>query len=316
MNVFITGASGYIGGAVARELQKKGHNIIALARTNSTAKALQAKGYTAILGDLLQPDKWQKQAAQANVFIHCAQVRLGKRIGKRWLQQAAHADRVAFTGIVEAATRSSHCTAIIYTSGISVVGDYGSEWTDENTPLKPSTTVGSYHVQGEQLAREAHSRGLPVVVIRPSLPVSAAGTFSDFFLAQAAQGKLRYIGNGQNFCPTVHLEDLAQAYVLAVENPPVGETLIVSDNNPLTMEDFSNALTQQFGKGKAKSAPKWLVSVLAGKPLANLLSSSFRVKNDKAKKLLGWKPHHPTFYDALAQVLQQSDATLHRSGKA
>jgi nucleoside-diphosphate-sugar epimerase len=303
VKIFLTGASGYVGGAVAQKLKSKGNYVIALARNNESAIQLEELGYTVIKGDMLSPQNWQSQAAEADTFIHCAQLRFGKRVGMSWVDKAAAADQAAWRGIITAAKQSKNCKAIIYTSGISVVGDYNGQWTDESTTPKPSQTVGSYHLQGEQLAREALRDGLPVIIIRPSLPVSSGGTFASFFLSQAEKGKLQLVGDGKNYWPTIHLEDLVNAYALALEVRPIGETIIVSDDNPLTMKEFSNTLLHQFGKGKAKSAPKWLVSLFAGAPIANLLVSSFRVRNHKAKKILGWNPQYPTFYEALKEMM-------------
>lgn len=300
MKIFITGATGYIGSAVARELKKRGNEIIALVRTEHSASQVKQAGYLPVMGDMLQPGQWKAEAAKADAFIHCAQIRFGKRVGADWVRRAAEADQVCLKGLIEAAKQNRKIKALIYTSGISVVGDYRDEWTDENTAPKRGITVGSYHLNGERLIVQAFKDGLPAFSLRPSLPISSAGTFANFFLSPAAK---RYVGDGENFFPTVHLADLANGYALALESAPAGECIILSDDEPYRMKRFLNTILQELGGGETKSIPHWLISLLAGKPLANLLISSYRVKNIKAKKILGWKLLYPTFKDSIKQAV-------------
>ncbi len=305
MKIFITGATGYVGSAVALKLSSNNHDIIALARSESSAAKLEKLGYKVVRGDLTDPSHWIKQASQADAYIHCAQLRFGKRVPLSWVKKAADADKTGFMGLVKAAKLNRNSKIIIYTSGISAVGHYGDRWTDENTIAKESRTVGSYHLETERLIPNLLKEGLPIVVLRLSLPVSTSGTFATYFLNQAAKGKLRYVGDGQNYWPTIHMDDLTNAFVKVIDNPPIGETLIISDDNPLRMREFSELLMKQFGHQKVKSAPKWIVFLFAGKALGKLLVSSYRVRNHKAKKLLDWKPAFPTFRESLIQVIKE-----------
>jgi 2-alkyl-3-oxoalkanoate reductase len=306
MKIFITGATGYIGSNLANALSKRGHTIMALARSEDSANQLRSLNYEVIRGNVAHPDEWIGLASRAEILVHVAQLRIGKRVGHGWVKKALLADTLALQGLTAAAKLNPSTKAIFYTSGISVVGDHASEWVDESTQPLPGKTIGSYHLETERRIKERVADGYPFVIIRSSLPVSAAGTFASFFLEQARKGKLQYAGTGNNFWPTIHMDDLIEGYCMAIEKPPVGETLILSDDNPVTMKEFSEQLMNAFGHTKTKSASKWLVSLFAGEPLANLLVSSYRVRNDKAKRILGWQPRYRTFRESLQQVIARN----------
>jgi nucleoside-diphosphate-sugar epimerase len=299
--VFITGATGLLGSAVAAAFSRRGHPITALVRREEQREALRAKGYRTVVGDLCEPAAWQHEAAAADVLIHLAIVRSGKRLGQSWVAAAIAAERIGMRGLIAAASQGGRCRALVHTSGISIYGDHGDEWIDESSPLRPGA-IGRLKLAGECLAREAAEAGLPAFSLRPGLTYAAAGVFRDFFLAQAAKQKFNYIGTGAAFHSMVHLDDLVAAYALAVERPPIGEALNLTDNEPLRWREFADVLLAEFGGGKAKGAPPWLVSLFAGRPLVEMLTSSYRVRNARAKERLGWNPKHSSLRDGIRLV--------------
>lgn len=144
-----------------------------------------------------------------------------------------------------------------------------------------------------------------VVVLRPGLPYAAAGTFASFFLAGAARGKFQHVGTGENFFPCEHLDDLALAYALAVEKPPAGQVIAVVDDDPPRLKELGRTLLDHLGGGRLSAAPVWLAGLLAGRPLAEMLADSYRVRNDRAKALLGWRPRFATLREGLPAVVEE-----------
>lgn len=302
MRIFMTGVTGLVGGAVARALKDGGHDVRALVRTKESAALASARGYAPVLGDMTVPEAWIGEAAEADGLIHLGALRTPKRLGRAWAQRAGAADRIAFEGLLEAARQGGRARAICYTSGISVFGDHGDNWIDEDAELRPGT-IGSIKRAGEQMAMEAFRSGLPAFCVRPGLVYGADGVFRDFFLAPASKGKLSYIGNGQAFHSTIFVGDLARAYALAIEQPPAGRALNMVDDLPLRWRELGRLLQAGFGGGEPKSAPTWLVSLFAGRPLVEMLTASYRVRNEKTKDALSWQPENPTLADGLAAVI-------------
>jgi nucleoside-diphosphate-sugar epimerase len=140
------------------------------------------------------------------------------------------------------------------------------------------------------------------VVLRPGFTYGPAGTFAEFFIKEAKKGFYPYPGNGSNFIPWIHIDDLAQAYVLAATDPPIGEVIHVVDDEPVRLADFARTLVKAAGGGRSMGMPKWLVSLIAGAPLVEMLTASYRAKNDKAKSLLGWTPQYANVKAGLPSV--------------
>ena len=118
--------------------------------------------------------------------------------------------------------------------------------------------------------------------------------FVDHFLKPASRGTFQYVGSGANYQPTVHIEDLANAYALALAKPPIGTIVNIVDDEPLPNRMLGELLLEAFGGGRAKSAPAWLVGMFAGVPLARMLTASYRARNTRARDLLGWVPRRPS----------------------
>jgi nucleoside-diphosphate-sugar epimerase len=304
MRIFMTGVTGLVGSAVAKALKAGGHDVCALVRTTESAAWARARGYAPVVGDMMVPEAWVGDAAAADGLIHLGALRTPKRLGWAWVRRAGTADRIAFEGLLEAARQGGRARAICYTSGISVFGDHGDNWIDEDAELRPGT-IGSIKRAGERVAMDAFRSGLPAFCLRPGLVYGADGVFRDFFLAPASKGKLSYIGNGQAFHSTISIDDLARAYVLAIERPPVGRALNMVDDLPLRWRELGRLLQSGFGRGEARSAPPWLVSLFAGRPLVEMLTASYRVRNEKTKDALGWQPANPTLADGLAAVISR-----------
>lgn len=122
-------------------------------------------------------------------------------------------------------------------------------------------------------------------------------------MAVAEKGKFQYPGTGRNYLPFVHVNDLAQAYVLAAENPPVGHVINVVDDKPIALGEMAEKLLNAFNGGKASSVPTWLVDLFSGSALTEMLTGSYRVQNDKVKRILQWEPKYKTFDEGISDVV-------------
>ena len=304
MKAFITGGSGFIGNAVAKALNLAGYQVTALCKSQASASQLSARGYNTIAADMAQPGAWLKSLGNADVVVHAAQSRPGKRLSRAWIEQSRTTRDAALTLMLGEIQQTGRCKAFIYTSGIAAVGDHGEAVITEKTD-RVSSALGDFHAEGEGMVLQAAARGIPALVLRPGFVYGAAGSFANFFIREAQKGFFPYPGNGMNYIPWIHVEDLAEAYALAVANPPVGEVIHIVDNQPVRLAEFASLLVRTVGKGRAQSMPKWLVSLLAGGPLAEMLTGSYRASNGKAQLALGWKPRHPTLKDGLPGVVEQ-----------
>lgn len=300
--VFITGGSGFIGNAVASAFQNNNDSVVCLCHSAKSRDHLQTQGLTAVVGDMAQPESWLEHAKRADIIVHAAHLRPGMRLSHSWLNKAATLRDHTLSALVQAARSNVNCKALIYTSGMIAHGDHGDALIDEATPSTMSA-LGGYHLAGEAIMQCAAQSGVPAFSIRPGMVYGPTGTFGKFFLAVAEKGSYRYPGNGNNFLPFVHIDDLAQAYLLAAEKPPVGQFVSVVDDQPIQVHAMAKKMLSAFNGGKASSVPSWLVGLFAGAPLAEMLTGSYRIQNSKAKQLFGWEPRYKSFGDGIFSVI-------------
>src|ERR1700688_4597654 len=211
MEVFLTGATGYIGSAIAEALQKGGHKVTGLARTEEKAKQLESRGVRACLGDLLKPETLIAPARAAEGVIHTASTNDAN---------AAQADAAVVRAILK--TLEGTGKPFVYTSGVWVLGSTGDKVADEQTPVNPTPLV-AHRPAIEQEVLGYKSRGVRAIVIRPAL-VYGRGSSIPRMLAQSARetGATRFVGDGQNRWPFVDVDDVAMLYALALEKASPG----------------------------------------------------------------------------------------------
>lgn len=102
----------------------------------------------------------------------------------------------------------------------------------------------------------------------------------------------------------VHVDDVANAYRLAAEQNPAGETFLIVDDKPCTMREFANHAASQLGRPSVKSMPMWLSRLAAGSVVVETLTTNCKVRNTKAKEGLGWKLKYPTYAEGIPATLQ------------
>lgn len=306
MRVLVTGATGFVGRAVARALFAEGHDVLAFVRTPSKAKDLEGAGATLVVGDMLTPDTYQPLVGDVEVVIHTAQYGTSGRLTRNKLEQIKAADKTMTETLAEACLAGGK--RLVYTSGCFNYGDHGDTWITEETPETPSP-LGEGHAELSRDLLERHRRdGLEVVILAPGFVYGPGGLFKTSFYDTLQKGQLRVFGKGKNYWSSVHAEDLAQAYVKAAASDVAGEVINIVDDAPLKLRELVNAFTEATGKPEVGTIPPWLLGFIIGSPLVASLTTSFRVKNDKAGRLLGWKPRYASFGEGIRDVVQELKA--------
>jgi nucleoside-diphosphate-sugar epimerase len=284
MKVFMTGASGYIGGSVADSLIKAGHSVAALARTEDTAARLRAHAIEPVRGELSSHGVVRNAARNADAVINCANAE----------------DPFVVAAIVEGLAGSGK--AFLHTSGSSVVGDKAAGKASpkihhEDTPFEPlPEKIQRVAVDRAVLASAA--QGVRSVVLCPCLIYGQGrGAHSDSIqvpnlIRQAVRSGIpRYIGAGENIWSTVHIDDVAGAYLLALEAARAGSFYFI-ENGEASLKSIVEAIARLLG-GK-RSPESWSIdeAIAEWGPQAAWFSlgGNSRVSAEKARKMLGWKP--------------------------
>jgi len=247
MKAFVTGATGFIGASIVRELIKDGHEVRALARPRANRKNIEGLPLEIWEGDLLAPDSLADGITGCDLVFHtAADYRLWTRD-----PAAMYAANVEGTrAILEAALRAD-VHRVVYTSSVGTIGNRGDGTPgNETTPVTFADMVGDYKKSkflAERVAEEFLPRGLPLVIVNPSTPVGVldikptpTGRIIVDILNRAMPA---YLDTGLNL---IDVEDCARGHLLAAEKGRIGEKYILG-NRDLTLREIFTLLEKISG---------------------------------------------------------------------
>jgi nucleoside-diphosphate-sugar epimerase len=303
--IFMTGASGYIGGSVAQKLVAMGSRVRGLVRSKDNADLLSKLGIEPVMGDLNDTDLLTRQAKLADGVINAA--------------SADHSESVQ--ALIKGLAGSSK--PLIHTSGSSIVGDdvRGSQRTesifDENTPLivqklkQPRRNI-------DLMVLSSAASDVRSMVICPSLIYGAGRGLNPKsiqipFLAENAQkqGVVQIVGAGQNVWSNVHIDDVVDLYVLALTKAPAGG-LYFAENGEASFVQIGYALAKRLGLSMVESLNPEFAAQLWGIPRAYYsFGSNSRVRSVRAKQELGWVPQHASVIDWILNEMPIESITSH-----
>jgi nucleoside-diphosphate-sugar epimerase len=293
MKVFLTGATGYVGNAVALALRRAGHEVFGLCRSADKATALARQEIHPVLGDLGRPASFAARAAESSVLVHAAADLKGGMVGP---------DRAALDVLLAAAKEGPQPKTLIYTSGVWVHGQTGSQPADETTPLKPARAV-AWRPAHEQRVLEA--KGVRGLVLRPGCVYGRQGGLTGSWFAEAERDKVvRVIGDGRNRWAMVHLDDLAELYVRAAESDLGGEVFHVTDRSRSRVVEMAAAAAGVAGITRPLEHVPLEEAARTMGDLAEALTLDQHVDSSKAVRRLGWQPRHGGFLDGVATYFE------------
>jgi nucleoside-diphosphate-sugar epimerase len=210
MRIFITGATGYIGGTIARLAQDAGHEVAALAHTDSADRQLRSLGYSPVPGSLTDTTALVRHVRSADAVVHA-----GIATGA----YASEVDHLATEAMVGALAGSGR--PFIYTSGVWVLGATDATPVDEDSPVAPLPVVAWRGPLEHWLRAAATHRDAHTVIIRPGVAYGSGGGIP----GKIARGTLPLVGGGRQRWSVVHVDDLAALYLAAVERAGPGAVL-------------------------------------------------------------------------------------------
>ncbi|MDR7056823.1 nucleoside-diphosphate-sugar epimerase [Pseudomonas koreensis] len=283
MNVFVTGAAGFIGGSIATGLVQAGHKVTGLVRSAEQADEIKALGMHAVIGTLDDSQLLAQQARAADAVINAA--------------SSDH--RGAVEALLDALRGSTK--VFLHTSGSSIVGDAsGGKSSDviyyeDNLP--EPTVDKADRVAIDNLVLAAAQDGVNSAVIcntliyGHSLGVKRDSVQLPRLLKQARKsGVVRHVGSGQNIWSNVHIEDVVALYLLALTRNVPG-TFYFVESGEASFIDMTTAMAEALNLGKPQDWPLQDAEAEWGYEMANYgLGSNSRVRGKHARELLGWVP--------------------------
>jgi nucleoside-diphosphate-sugar epimerase len=301
MKIFLTGATGYIGSIVAEKLLQKGHQVVALARSENSAKKLEALGIEVVFGDLDDLSILTKAAKNVDGIIHT-----GFKQSENGFLASMKNERKTVEALMEGIKNSDK--PIIYTSGTGLLGDTQTIIFDEYTPTKidlndnyidnndemTQATVQRMKTESDVL----DTRGVRGIILRPPNVYGRSNGQALLTHLIGASKKICAVPyanfSGDHLWTFVHVEDLADLYVLALEKSKGGEMYYAGGETALKTKDIAKALSYGLGyQGETIAVEMDELINLFGSPfMANFWTWNNQSSNEKAKRLLNWQPNH------------------------
>lgn len=288
MRVLVTGATGLIGGAVARRLMAGGHEVVGLARSEMSAARLTGEGFAVMQGDLADPASVACAARAVDAVIHAA---------SPGDQNTATYDIAATRSIIEALRGTGK--RFVYTSGCLIYGSTGDAPATEDSPCNPVELV-RWRQQLEDEILAAASVGVHSSVIRPGWVYGNWGGAAMMMYGAAREyGVARYVGDGRNRWSTVHADDLADLYALSLERAPVSSIFNGVHGTATPLIEIARAASEAAGaEGRVEAWPldEARQSLWA---FADAITCDQVVCGDKAKRELDWRPSRRSIVEEL-----------------
>lgn len=265
MKILVTGATGYIGSAVAEAAHGQQHEVHALAHDASTAADVRERGWTPVAGDLRDAAGLEGAAREFDAVLHVANVG-----GADAAQVDTDATRALLRGL---APRGG---TLVYTSGAWVLGPGRS---DEASTPRPVALVSWRGALEQEVLQASGVRG---VVIRPGIVYGGGGGIP----AMLGRGELPVIAPGTQRWPLVHRDDLARLYLLALSAP--AGAVLHGVGTTMSMAELAALATQASGIALETVTPDVARERLGA--FADALALDQDVASEATRALVGWQP--------------------------
>lgn len=285
MNILLTGGTGYIGSALLRALTARGHQVTAAVRSAEAAETVRAAGAHPEIGDLADAAWVEGLAAAAAGVAHTAE--LGPDGDDAWLD-----------ALLPTLERSG--APYVHTGGVWSWGDNLD--ISEDAPLAPPALTAWRGAREERVLALATT-----AVLSPAIVHGGGGGIPNGVIAGSRDrdGAVTLVGDGSQHWATVHVDDLAGLYVLALEQRVTGRVVAASGHNP-TVREIGEAAAGPGGTVRAESADDTRARL--GTAFADALLLDQAAYGSRARSL-GWTPTRPALLDELRGAARAAAAS-------
>jgi nucleoside-diphosphate-sugar epimerase len=302
MRVFVTGATGAIGSRLVPQLIAHGHEVVGASRSDRRAAVLREAGAEAVVVNLLDRAAVRAAVAEARPdgIVHEATALTGGPDVKHFDRSFALTNRLRVEG-------TDHLLAAAAEHGVErfVAQSYagwpyariGGAVKTEDDPLDPTPPAA----MRETLDAIQHLEGAVVAAGGVALRYGGFyGDLQDVQLELVRKRKFPVVGDGGAVWSFVHLEDAAEATVLALEKGAPGVYNVV-DDEPAPVREWLPALAEVLGAKPPRHVPRWVARLAVGEAGVTLMTETRGASNGKARRELGWTPRHPSWRTGFAE---------------
>ncbi|MFZ0708046.1 MAG: SDR family oxidoreductase [Candidatus Korobacteraceae bacterium] len=293
MRVFVTGATGFIGSALVRELLDAGHQVLGLARSDAGAKSLSAAGAEVHRGDVNDLENLRAAAAKSDAVIHLA---FNHDFSK--FVANCEADRKVIETLGSEFEGSGRL--LVVTSGVAITKPGSGNLADENDP--PVSSKVMPRAASEEVANAFAERGVRVAVVRlPQVHDTVKQGLVTYAVEVARQKKVSaYVGEGLNRWPAAHVLDTAHLYRLALEKTNGRATYHAVAEEGVPVRDIAEVVGRGLKVPVVSIAPDEAAAHFGW--LGMFVGIDIPASSKQTREQLGWKPTGPTLIADLEKM--------------
>ncbi|RFA21807.1 NAD-dependent epimerase/dehydratase family protein [Subtercola boreus] len=296
MSIFLTGATGFVGSAILRHLLDQGREVTALVRSGEKAAIVAGLGAKAVVGDITDTPLLEEQARQSDGVIHVA---------SPGDETSAAIDDALVTAVLAGLEGSDK--PYVHTGGVWVLGN-GSDLTERSPQNPPAITAWRGAIEQRVLGAEGvkttlimpgivygYGQGIPNSIVQAPRTTVVSGE-----TGAAGESSLKLIGSGEQHWTTVHVDDLAELYILAFDLAAAGSSYLGVGGDSPTVEELGQAASTAAGlDGRVSPSTDDETYELLGQPFGEALLLDQQAAGSAARIDLGWEPNGPSLLDEL-----------------
>jgi len=280
MQVFVTGASGFVGSAIVKDLIAAGHKVLGLVRSEKGAEKVAAAGAEALLGDVNDPEVLRQGVTNCDAVIHTAFNHDFSRF-----KQNCEDDRVVIGILADALAGTDK--PLVVTSGVGLL-NYGRPATEDDAA--PSSDVIP-RAASEEATKAAAAKGVDAYIVR--LPPSTHGAGDHGFVPMIIdmakeKGESAYIGEGKNLWPAAHRNDAAAIYRLAIEKRPALKVFHAVAETGVPFKQIAETIGEGLNLPVASKNGDEIAAHFTW--FAHFAAMDCQSSSEKTKAALGWQP--------------------------
>jgi nucleoside-diphosphate-sugar epimerase len=300
---FITGAGGFIGTELVKALIARGHEVFGMARSAEAAERVRLAGGVAVLGDLLEPGRWQDEAAADWVFHLPPHPVWERRLTHKRAAAIARA-RVLMDGHLLDAVAAGATRRIVYVADTTCYGSHGPRAITEDEPARPSA-LGSCLSPALDRVDGYVAAGLPIVTALPGWVYGNGSWFRQHVVEPVMAGRrVRQLGNTGPSVSAIHVEDCARALIHLAERGEAGGRYFLVASDPIRTHEFARTFARLANRPlRVCRFPALATRFLAGPVLGDVLLADGVFSNIRLRGI-GFRFRYPTLEQGVEQVLR------------
>lgn len=243
MKVVVTGATGFVGGALVRALLDEGHEVVGVKRPSSSPPTLQSPNLTWVTGDIIDPASLHGVFDGADWLVHAAGM-----LGQAGVPERAYFElheQGANNVLTEA--KKAGVGRVLYVSSPGVLGPISGPPADETAPLAPSNPYERSKAAAEQVAQTYAGAGLPLIIARPEFIYGPTDLHVLGLFRAVRDGRFFTINGGHHTCHPTYIDDAVTGLLLALQNGRSGQIYHITGPKPVTFRELGQTLAAALG---------------------------------------------------------------------